>query len=189
MIIGLTGGIGSGKSTVATLFELLGFAVFHSDEAARDIYFDPIVKNKIITLLGAEAYLSGTRLNKAYVSTKIFSDINLLQQLNAIIHPAVGNKFEDFKLKNKDKHIIKETALLFEAKLQHKVDKIVVVAADDERRIERVVQRDGLSREDVLKKIKSQLPQEEKIRQADWVIYNNEEKFLITQVLEIVESL
>lgn len=189
MVIGLTGGIGSGKSIVAALFELLGFAVFHSDDVARNIYFDPIIKNRIISLLGAETYISDKQLNKTYISNRIFNDAILLQKLNEIIHPAVGEKFEEFKLLNKAKPIIKETALLFEAKLQHQVNKIIVVAADDEFRIQRTIKRDRLSRTDVLKKIESQFLQEEKIRQADWVIYNNEKDFLITQVLKICSEI
>ncbi|MEI8137807.1 MAG: dephospho-CoA kinase, partial [Bacteroidota bacterium] len=103
--------------------------------------------------------------------------------------PSVIEKFKAFKELNKGKLIIKETALLFEAKLESQVDKIVLVAAKDELRIKRVMQRDGLSEEDVLNKMKAQLPQEEKILKSDFIIYNNEEDFLITQVLTVYSKL
>jgi len=189
MVIGLTGGIGSGKSTVARLFELIGCAVFYSDDVAKEIYFDAEIKPKIISLLGKEAYVSETEINKSHISSKIFSDTDLLHKLNAIIHPAVIERFVTFKNNNPLKLVIKETALLFEAKLESQVDKIVLVASNDELRIKRVMQRDGLSREDVVKKIKAQLPQEEKIQRSHFVINNNEDEFLITQVLNIYNKL
>jgi dephospho-CoA kinase len=189
MVIGLTGGIGSGKSTVAKLFEIIGCPVFYSDEVAKEIYFDKTVKPQISELLGKEAYLSETEIDKKFIGSKIFSDTNLLHKLNSIIHPAVIERSKQFVEKHKGKLIIKETALLFEAKLEAQVDKIILVAANDELRINRVMQRDGLSKEEVLSKISAQLPQAEKITKSDFVIYNNEEDFLITQVLAIYSNL
>ncbi|MBA3681492.1 MAG: dephospho-CoA kinase [Bacteroidetes bacterium] len=189
MVIGLTGGIGSGKSTVARLFEIMGCAVFNSDAVAKEIYFEKEIKEKVITLLGKATYISETAIDKKYISSKIFSNTALLHQLNAIIHPAVIKQFELFKNKHGNRLVVKETALLFEAKLEAQVDKIVLVAADDELRIKRVMQRDGLSKDEVVKKIKAQLPQEEKILRSDFVINNNEKEFLITQVLNIYNKL
>jgi dephospho-CoA kinase len=189
MIIGLTGGIGSGKSTVAKLFEIIGCPVFYSDEVAKEIYFDKTVKPQIIELLGQEAYLSETEIDKKFIGSKIFSDTNLLHKLNSILHPAVIERFKKFTKNYNGKLIIKETALLFEAKLEAQVDKIILVAANDELRINRVMKRDGLSKEEVLSKISAQLPQAEKIAKSDFVIYNNEEDFLITQVLAIYSNL
>lgn len=189
MTAGLTGGIGSGKSTVAKLFEIFGCAVFYSDDVAKNIYFEEPVKQQVKKLLGNSAYLSERLIDKTYISSKIFNNTDLLHQLNSIIHPAVGKKFEDFKKQHNNKIIIKETALLFEAKLEKQVEKIIVVASSDELRIKRVMQRDKLTKEDVLKKFKSQMPQEEKIKKADFVIYNNEEEFLITQVLEVFDKI
>jgi dephospho-CoA kinase len=189
MIIGLTGGIGSGKSTVAKLFEIIGCPVFYSDEVAKEIYFDKTVKPQIIELLGQEAYLSETEIDKKFIGSKIFSDTKLLHKLNSILHPAVIERFKKFAKNHNGKLIIKETALLFEAKLEAQVDKIILVAANDELRIHRVMQRDGLSKEEVLSKISAQLPQAEKIAKSDFVIYNNEEDFLITQVLAIYSNL
>lgn len=189
MIAGLTGGIGSGKSKVAELFALLGCAVFHSDEAARDIYFDAEVKLRVSQLLGPEVYLGKTQIDRALISSRIFSDTTLLHELNAIIHPAVGKKFEMFRTENKGRIIIKETALLFEANLQNQVDKIIVVAADDELRIRRVMARDGLTKQEVTKKMNSQLSQDHKLKLADFVIRNNETELVIPQVLTIYNQL
>ncbi len=189
MIIGLTGGIGSGKSVVANLFETLGCAMFNSDEVAKAVYFNEEVKKKVINLLGAEAYLNSDKLNKTYIGKKIFTNTDLLHKLNDIIHPEVKKQFAAFKKDNVGKIIVKETALLFEAKLNNDVTKIVMVASNDELRIKRVMARDGICKEDVLNKIKSQLPQEEKIKLSDYVIYNNEDEFLITQVLKIYNEL
>lgn len=189
MVIGLTGGIGSGKSIIAKLFELLGCAVFNSDQVAKEVYFDAQIRPKIIKLLGKEAYLNDHVLNKNHISSKIFSDTLLLQQLNGIIHPAVIRNFKTFVNHHSGQLVIKETALLFEAHLEKEVDKIIVVAADDAIRIKRVMARDGLDKESVQKKIQSQLLQEEKIKGADFVIYNNEDTLVIPQVLQIYKQL
>ena len=189
MVAGLTGGIGSGKSTVAKLFELLGCAVFESDDVARDVYFEPEIKSKVIELLGSESYRSPTSIDKKFISSKIFSDTQLLQQLNAIIHPAVIAKSKQFIKEHPNQLVIKETALLFEAHLENEVDVIILVVANDELRINRVMQRDGLTRGEVEKKIKSQLPQSEKIKKADFIIYNDETELVIPQVVKIYEAL
>jgi dephospho-CoA kinase len=189
MVVGLTGGIGSGKSTVSKLFEMLGCIVFESDKEARDVYFDPAIRPKIMELLGKESYLSETSIDKAYISSRIFSDTTLLHKLNAIIHPAVIERSNNFIKEHPGRIVIKETALLFEAHLEKDVDKIVLVIADDKIRIRRVMQRDGITQEDVLKKIKSQLPQEEKMKKADFIIRNDEQELLIPQVLKIYNAL
>lgn len=189
MIIGLTGGIGSGKSVVAKVFEILGCAVFYSDDAAKNIYYNADIKAKVIELLGVESYNADGKINKPYISTKIFSDTSLLHKLNEVIHPAVKTEFEKFVGDNPGKIIIKESALLFEAKVNASMNKIIMVAANDSLRIERVMKRDGLSKEQVEQKIKSQLSQEDKIKLADFVIYNNEERFVIRQVLTIYNQL
>lgn len=189
MIIGLTGGIGTGKSTVAQLFEVLGYAVFNSDACAKQVYYEPALREKVIHLLGPEAYLSNDQINKSYISNRIFSDTLLLHQLNNIIHPAVKQKMAEFVAANQGKRMVKESALLFEAKLNKEVDTIVVVTAPQETVVQRVMKRDGVSREDVLKRIKSQIPSEDKEKHADFVIYNDEKQLLIPQVLKIHQSL
>ena len=189
MIVGLTGGIGSGKSTIAKLFEIFGCIIFDSDSVAKQLYFDPIIKSHITKLLGEESYISENKINKKYISTIIFSNSNKLEQLNQIIHPAVIIALKKIKEKNPDKIIIKESALLFEAKLEKEVDKIILVVSPQEDRIKRVMLRDGISKEDVLKKIKNQLPDAIKIKKSDFIIENNEKEFLITQSLKIYNSI
>jgi dephospho-CoA kinase len=189
MIVGLTGGIGSGKSTVARLFELLGCLVFESDKVAKALYFDPEIKKQVIALLGKESYLSETRINTAFISAKIFSDPELLKQINALIHPAVIAASRRFAEENPDKIVIKETALLFEAGLEKEVDKIVLVTADEQTRIQRVTERDKQSEEEVRKKIKNQMPEELKLKKADHVIYNDEKELVIPQVINVFEAL
>jgi len=146
MIVGLTGGIGTGKSTVAKLFELLGAKVFNSDENAKGQYFVPEIKKQVIELLGAECYLDEKTLNRKFISNKIFSDTSLLKKLNTIIHPAVLKDFKVFAGKHTGKLIIKESALLFELGLDKELDKVILVTSPLELRIERVMKRDELSR-------------------------------------------
>ena len=167
MIVGLTGGIGSGKSTIAKLFEIFGCIIFNSDSVAKQLYFDPIIKSHITKLLGEESYISENKINKKYISTIIFSNSNKLEQLNQIIHPAVIIELKKIKEKNPDK----------------------IVVAPQEDRIKRVMLRDGISKEDVLKKIKNQLPDAIKIKKSDFIIENNEKEFLITQSLKIYNSI
>ena len=189
MIVGLTGGIGTGKSTVAKLFEVLGAKVFNSDENAKDQYFVPAIKQQVIDLLGKECYSDERTLSRKYVSNKIFSDTTLLKKLNAIIHPAVIKDFKAFANAHPGKLIIKESALLFEVGLDKELDKVILITCPLELRIERVMKRDGLSREEILNKIKSQLSDDEKLKLTDLVIKNDETEFLITQTLKLFNEL
>jgi len=190
IIVGLTGGIGSGKSTVAKVFETLGIKIYSSDERAKAMYFFPHVKLHIEELIGKEAYLDENKLNTKYVSQKIFSDDALLKQVNTLIHGEVKNDFNIFAQKHKtDKYIIKESALLIEANLLASVDKLLVVTSNAELREQRVSKRDGLSEEEIKKRMSKQLPDAEKIKHADWVLENNEQKLLIPEILKIHQSL
>ncbi|HEX7413761.1 MAG TPA: dephospho-CoA kinase [Bacteroidia bacterium] len=190
IIVGLTGGIGSGKSTVATVFETLGISVYYSDERAKELYFLPKVKLQIVQLLGKEAYLNRTTLNKSYISQKIFSDADLLKKVNAIIHTEVQKDFELFAQQHKnEKYILQESALLIEEKLLTMIDKLIVVTSTLALRKQRIIKRNQLSEEEITKRINQQLPDKEKIKFADWVIENNEEKLLIPQLLKIHQSL
>ncbi len=189
MLIGLTGGIGSGKSMVAKLFELYGAKVFNSDECAKKLYFNPEIKLKIVELLGHEAYLNATNLNKKHISNTIFSNTHLLAKLNNILHPAVAEEFKQFAYQNAGHLIMKESALLFETGLYKLLDKTIIVTAPLDLRITRIMERDKLNKEQVLLKIKSQMSDDEKIKLADYVINNNEKDFLITQSLAIYNQL
>lgn len=190
MIVGLTGGIGSGKSTVALVFEKLGAAVYYSDERAKAAYFFEDVKPQIIKLLGNATYLSESSINKPYISGKIFSDEHLRQKLNAILHPAVENDFRQFAAKlSPNTLLIKESALLFEAGLEQNVNTIILVTAPIGLRIKRVMKRDGLTEELVRKKIDAQWPEEEKRKRAHYIIENNEELLLVPQIISVFNDL
>ena len=188
MIAGLTGGIGSGKSTVARLFALLGAAVFYSDEAAKQAYLLPHIRSQIAALLGKEAY-NAQGIDRKFIAAQVFGNKKLLEALNAIIHPEVGHQFKRFVSEHPRQLIIKESALLIEAGVTGGLDKLIVVTSPDELRIKRVMRRDGSSREEVLAKLNSQIPQDEKAARADYVVVNDERQLLIPRVEAIFEEL
>lgn len=173
-IIGLTGGIGSGKTTVAKFIENCGFPVYYSDDRAKEIVNDnDDLKSKIKELLGEESYLKNGLYNRKFVAEKVFNDKELLQQLNEIIHPAVRIDFEKWVNKQTQYLIFKETALLFELKLNKQCYQSILVTAEDNIRIKRVMDRDGKTYREVQSVMEKQMPEREKIKIADFVIYNN----------------
>ncbi len=189
MTIGLTGGIGSGKTVVARLLETMGCVLYNSDERAKELYFDAGVKAKVLALLGAEAYSEKGELNKAYVSEKVFSDKRLLQQLNGIIHPAVKNDFENFTERFSSQIIIKESAILFETGIYKDLEATILVTAPLDEKIRRVMVRNQLTKEEVEKRMQAQWTDEQKIHLADYVIGNADNQALIPQALEILTKL
>lgn len=190
MIIGLTGGIGSGKTTVSKIFETMGCPVYNSDEKAKELYFNPQIKPLIIGLLGQEAYLSDSQINKDYISKKVFSNPELLELLNQIIHPAVKKDFIDFKNKfSPETLIIKETALLFEAGIQKDLDYSILVTAPNDIKINRVMRRSNISKEEIEKRMNAQWADDQKKQLADEIIINDESKPLIPQVVSIINKL
>ena len=157
-IIGLTGGIGSGKTTVAKFIEEFGFPVYYSDDRAKSIVNEnELVKTKIIELLGNEAYNKDGLYDRKFVSEKIFNNSELLMQLNGIIHPAVKDDFENWVSQQKKYLIFKETALLFELKLNLQCYKSLLVTAEDNLRIKRVMDRDRKTYREVKSVIENQL--------------------------------
>lgn len=173
-IIGLTGGIGSGKTTVAKFIEEFGFPVYYSDDRAKDIVNDNHdLKVKIKELLGDESYDENGFYNRKFVAAKVFNDKELLQSLNQIIHPAVRLDFEDWVKKQTKYLVFKETALLFELKLHKQCYRSVLVTAEDNLRIKRVMDRDGKTYREVQSVMEKQMPEKEKIKLANCIIYNN----------------
>ncbi|VXA97756.1 MULTISPECIES: dephospho-CoA kinase [Chryseobacterium] len=173
-IIGLTGGIGSGKTTVAKFIEDFGFPVYYSDDRAKDIVNDnDDLKVKIKELLGDESYDKNGLYNRKFVAEKVFNNKELLQSLNEIIHPAVRLDFEDWVKKQTKYLIFKETALLFELKLHKQCYRSVLVTAEDNIRIKRVMDRDGKTYREVQSVMEKQMPEKEKIKLANYIIYNN----------------
>ena len=173
-IIGLTGGIGSGKTTVARFIEEMGYPVYNSDTRAKDLVNESDdLKAAIIQLLGSQAYDENGLYDRKYVGSVVFSNDELLKQLNAIIHPAVNKDFHDWIKRQSREIIFKETALLFELKLNLQCDKSLLVTADESIRIKRVMDRDSKTYREVEKVIDNQMPERKKIRLADYVIENN----------------
>jgi dephospho-CoA kinase len=190
MIVALTGGIGSGKTTVAKLFETMGCVVYNSDERAKDLYNNPEVKKQVIALLGVNAYSEDNKLNKNFVSDIIFNEKDKLEKLNAIIHPALALDFENFvKQQNSESIIIKESALIFETELYKKFTTIILVIAPLEQKIKRVMSRNLISKEEVDKRMQAQWTDEQKLPLANYVISNSETDALIPQVLSVIQKL
>lgn len=189
-VVCITGGMGSGKSTVARMIEVLGYPVYYSDERAKCMYFLPEVKAQMLELLGTEAYLSERELNRSYIARKIFSDDALRNKVNAIIHQAVRRDFYEYQKEHLEARIIfKESALIFEAGLQKDCDKIILVTAPKDIRIERIKGRDGMREEEIISRMSKQWDDEKKIPLADFVIVNDEREALLPKVLEIVEKI
>ncbi len=169
-IVGLTGGIGSGKTTVATMFAALGVPVYIADiEAKRLMNRSKIIKRKLTALLGEQAY-NGDIINKKYIAKIIFNNPEILKQVNAIIHPKVAQHFKRWLKKQTAAYIIKETAILFESGSYNLCDKIILVTAPKEERIRRVMIRDSVTRKSVLERMKNQWDDAEKIKHSDFVI-------------------
>jgi dephospho-CoA kinase len=189
--IGITGGIGAGKSTVSQLFKTLGVPVYNSDERAKWLMnHDLDLKIKIIKLFGDNAYTSHEEVDRMLIAQKVFNDKLLLVQLNALVHPAVKKDYLNWSISfDKKKYSLKESALLFETGIYKELDKNILVVAPLNIRIERVMKRDGISQELVEQRIKNQLPEEEKIPLADYIIYNDESNSLIEQVLTIHQQI
>lgn len=189
IIIGLTGGIGSGKSTVAKIFAQLGIPVLDADATAKAIMNeDHSVKTKLIELFGEDAY-KDNQLNRPYIAQLVFEDAFKLQQLNAIIHPITIQYAKDWASKQSAPYVIKEAALFFESGSSEGVEKIIGVTAPKHIRIQRVMQRDQMTREDVIKRMEHQLEDSLKMKLCDWVIQNDDMHLLIPQILAIHQSL
>lgn len=172
-IIGLTGGIGSGKSTVAHFFKEKGIPVYDSDSEAKCLLNDDEqLKNQIIQVFGEEAYLND-EYNRSFISSKVFQDKDLLSQLNAITHPAIRNHFQSWVKRQTTDFVIKEAAILFESGAYKDCDSVICVVANEDLRIQRVMDRSHLSAEEIKKRIQNQWTDAQKIERSDFVITNN----------------
>ncbi len=190
MIVALTGGIGSGKTTVARLFETMGCVVYKSDEKAKELYYNSTVKRHVIELLGDKAYLQDDQLNKLFISDVIFKDKNKLEKLNAIIHPALALDFETFvKQQIPESIIIKESALIFETGLYKSFTDIVLVIAPIEQKIQRVMNRNLISKEEVEGRMQTQWTDEQKLPLANYIISNSDTDAIIPQVISVLKKI
>lgn len=186
--VGITGGIGAGKTIVTKIFSLLGIPIYDADSNAKWLMVNdkPLIE-KIINHFGNEAYLSDGSLNKKYLSEKAFGAKNNIADLNAIVHPAVKNHYQNWVDSNSHApYVLKEAAILFESSSHKQLDKVIMVSASKELRIQRTLARDQhRSKNDILAIIEKQMPEEDKIKLADFVIYNNDTQLIIPQVVEI----
>jgi dephospho-CoA kinase len=187
--VGLTGGIGSGKSTVAKMFEVIGIPVFNADLIAKDIVnTHPAIKKEIIALFGEESY-SENLLNRKLVGSIVFNDEEKLKQLNAIIHPVTIAISQEWMKKQTAPYAIKEAAILFESGSNKGLDIVIGVSAPLHLRIQRTMKRDNVAADEVEKRIARQMNQEEKMKKCDFVIYNDEVQAILPQVISIDHQL
>lgn len=185
--IGITGGIGSGKSIVCEAFKRLGVPVYYADDEAKIIVnSDKNIKEKLIKNYGLKIYKKDGEINKTKLSSIIFQDKNALKKVNSIVHPVVKQHFTEW-LKNKEKYkyIIKEAALLFESNSYKDLDIIVTIYAPENIRIKRVMMRDKADEATIKKRMQSQYSDEEKIKKSDYVIYNDQNQLILPQILKL----
>ncbi len=188
--VGVTGGIGSGKTTVCRIFTTLGIPVYYADDRAKELMIsDHELVAGIKNIFGEEAYEDG-QLNRKLLSDKAFKDKSLLTKLNAVVHPAVFRDSINWFLSHEDKlYVLYEAAILFETGNNQNMDKVITVVAPAEDRIARIIARDAVEREEVLARIDKQLSDDEKIRRSDFVIHNDHSHSVVEQVLTIHEQL
>ncbi|MEY3922295.1 MAG: hypothetical protein RL634_2056 [Bacteroidota bacterium] len=187
--VGLTGGIGSGKTTVAKIFEVLGIPVYYADTEAKQLMnTHPLLIEEIKLLFGNDAYENGI-LNRAYIAEKVFNDKQKLQKLNAIVHPYTIEHGKKWMNEQHAPYAIKEAALIFESGIQGEFDKIIGVFAPNALRVQRAMKRDGISYEQVMERIQHQIDDDIKIKLCDDVIINDEQKMLVPQVLALHEKI
>ena len=186
--IGLTGGIGSGKTTVSQIFKILGVPVFDADTAAKEaMEHNPVLKEKLINTFGAAVFVEH-KLNRKYLADIVFNDAHQLDVLNALVHPLTIAAAADWFATQNSPYVIKEAALIFEAGAGVGLDYIIGVFAPTALRIKRVMDRDHLSREDVLSRMIRQIDDQIKMKLCDFVIQNNNQALLTKQVLELHEK-
>ena len=185
--VGITGGMGSGKTTVCKIFQVLGIPVYFADDRAKQLMTtDNTVKQKIISIFGTDAYLADGALNRKLISDLAFQDPHKLTQLNEAVHPAVLKDSESWHNAQENvPYTLKEAALLFESGSYKFLDKVITVVAPLEVRIKRITKRDNTTREAVLDRIRQQMPDDEKIPLSDYVVQNDGSESLIQQVLDI----
>ncbi len=185
--VGLTGGIGSGKSTVAKLFDILGVPVYDADARARYLMtHDEKLKTSLMKAFGPDSFLPGGQLNRKAIAALVFSNKEALAILNGLVHPRVRIDFENWsKYFHHLPYVIDEAALLFESGASKFLDQIILVSADKKLRIERVIKRDKMNRNEVIHRINNQADQQKLLAASDFFISNNAEDLLIPQVLAI----
>lgn len=183
--LGVTGGIGSGKTSVCKVFGILGIPVFSADAEAKEIMeVDSDIILKLNAITGKDLYINGM-LDRAELAKLIFNNRTILNEVNSIVHPAVFSKFCEWAKKQESPYIIMEAAILFESGGSKIVDRVLTVTAPVEERIARVVTRSGITREEVVERMRNQMSDIERIKQSDYVIDNSENEMIIPAILNI----
>lgn len=183
--LGITGGIGSGKTSVCKVFDVLGIPVFSADREAREIMEkEDAIRSKLNSITGKDLYSSGS-LNRIELAAIIFNDSAILKKVNSLVHPAVFDHFRKWAMDQISPYVIMEAAILFESGESEVVDRVATVIAPVEQRMERVIRRNKLSREQVKQRINNQMDDEARIELSDYIIYNSENDMIIPAILEI----
>ena len=187
--VGLTGGMGSGKTVVCSVLGKLGIPVYDADSRARRIMNeDPLLREEIVELFGKEAYLDGT-LNRSFLADRVFGDQEMLSRLNKLVHPAVRRDYSSWLALQTSPYVVEEAAILFESGADRFMDMIILVYAPMELRISRVMERDGIGEEQVRKRMKHQMDEEEKKGLADRVITNDGNEMLLPQIIALHQEI
>ena len=191
MNVGLTGGIGSGKTLVGKIFQGLGVPLFNADDCGRELLdTDPAIKTKVLDLFGSGVYDSKGQLNRSLISEIVFKNPDFLAQLNRVVHPGVFERYEEWALEQSAfPYVIMEAAILFESGADSRMDMVIAVAAPRELRIQRVVERDGVDRDHVTERIGNQWPESQIMEKSHYVIQNDGRQMVVPQVLEIHKSI
>jgi len=188
--VGITGGIGSGKSTICEVFRLLGVPVFKADKVAKDLMNSDIeVIEKLIRLFGKDIYTSNKTLDRKKLAGIIFNDNIQLNQVNQIVHPAVKQDFEKWLKKQDSLYIIHEAAILFESGFYKMMDFTLLITAPEVMRIERVIQRDGIDTNKITERMEKQWPDSEKRKLASFELVNDNKNLILPQIIKIDENL
>ena len=188
--VGITGGIGVGKSFVANIIEKMGFPVFYSDRVAKALMNSDLELIRLIKKeFGDDVYVSNNLINNKKLSSLAFRDNKALKNLNSLVHPFVKSNFKKWCINQNSKIVFKEAAILFESKSNIDLDRIICVSANKNIRIDRIIKRDNRSKEEILKIISSQMDQKEKEKLSDYVIFNDEKNSIILQLTDILKQL
>ena len=189
MKLGVTGGIGSGKTSVCRVFGVLGIPVFSADAEAKEVMdIDTGIILRINTIVGKNLYANG-RLDRVELAKLIFNNNRLLEKVNSLVHPVVFSRFREWENKQTAPYVIMEAAILFESGSPEVVDRVITVVAPIEERVSRVIHRSNLTREQVMERMRNQMSDSERIKQSDYVIQNSENDLIIPAVLKIHDDI
>lgn len=186
LVIGITGGIGSGKSTICELFGILGIPVYNADQAAKALMTsNEILRKQLVEAFGANVFEANQQVNRTYLANLVFHHPEKLAQLNQLVHPAVGADFKSWSQKQNAPYVVKEAALLFESGSYKQCNYTILVESPMELRLTRTMHRDKSTKEQIQARIQHQLPDAEKAKLADYLILNDEKSLLIPQILAL----